>query len=37
MSLIVAVQVFKPPNPWVMGIMALLSELHAVPDVKVGK
>ncbi|XP_065914765.1 CCR4-NOT transcription complex subunit 1-like isoform X2 [Dysidea avara] len=27
-------RVFKPPNPWVMGIMSLLSELHAVPDVK---
>ena len=26
---------FKPPNPWVMGIMSLLAELHAVHDVKV--
>ena len=28
-------RVFKPPNPWTMGIMAVLSELHAVPDLKV--
>lgn len=28
-------QVFKPPNPWTMAIMAVLSELHAVPDLKV--
>ena len=26
---------FKPPNPWVMGVMSLLAELHAVHDVKV--
>lgn len=29
--------VFKPPNPWTMAIMAVLSELHAVPDLKVRK
>ena len=28
-------QVFKAPNPWTMAIMAVLSELHAVPDLKV--
>ena len=28
-------QVFKPPNPWTMAIMSVLSELHAVPDLKV--
>ena len=28
-------RVFKPPNPWTMGIMAVLSELHALPDLKV--
>ena len=30
-------QVFKPPNPWTMAIMAVLSELHAVPDLKVSQ
>ena len=25
---------FKPPNPWVMGIMRVLAELHAIPDLK---
>lgn len=28
-------KVFKPPNPWVMAIMAVLVELHQVPDLKV--
>ena len=28
-------RVFKPPNPWTMAIMSVLSELHAVPDLKV--
>ena len=28
-------QIFKPPNPWIMGIMSVLAELHAVPDLKV--
>ena len=28
-------RVFKPPNPWTMGIMSVLSELHALPDLKV--
>ena len=27
--------VFKPPNPWSMAIMAVLCELHVVPDLKV--
>ncbi|KAM7434782.1 CCR4-NOT transcription complex subunit 1 [Porites harrisoni] len=27
-------KVFKPPNPWVMAIMAVLVELHQVPDLK---
>ena len=27
--------VFKAPNPWTMAIMSVLSELHAVPDLKV--
>jgi len=28
-------KVFKPPNPWIMAIMALLVELHQVPDLRV--
>ena len=28
-------RVFKPPNPWTMAIMFVLSELHGVPDLKV--
>ena len=27
-------QVFKPPCPWTMGLMNLLAELHAEPDLK---
>lgn len=27
-------KVFKPPNPWTMGIMNVLAELHMVPDLK---
>ncbi|KAJ7383193.1 CCR4-NOT transcription complex subunit 1 [Desmophyllum pertusum] len=27
-------KVFKPPNPWIMAIMAVLVELHQVPDLK---
>lgn len=27
-------QVFKPPNPWTMGIMNVLAELHMEPDLK---
>ncbi|XP_064398380.1 CCR4-NOT transcription complex subunit 1-like [Halichondria panicea] len=27
-------RVFKPPNPWTMGIMAVLSELHSLPNLK---
>ena len=27
-------QVFMPPNPWVMGLLALLLELYNVPDLK---
>ena len=30
-------QVFKPPNPWTIAIMSVLSELHAVPELKVGE
>ena len=25
---------FKPPCPWTMGLMNLLAELHAEPDLK---
>ena len=27
-------KVFKPPNPWTMGIMNVLAELHMEPDLK---
>ncbi len=27
-------QVFCPPNPWTMGIMNVLAELHQEPDLK---
>lgn len=27
-------RVFKPPNPWTMGIMNVLAELHKEPDMK---
>ena len=27
-------KVFKPPNPWVMGLMSALRELYDVPDLK---
>ena len=27
-------RVFKPPNPWTMAIMTVLSELHSAPDLK---
>lgn len=27
-------RVFKPPNPWTMAIMSVLSELHSAPDLK---
>ena len=27
-------RVFKPPNPWTMAIMRVLSELHSAPDLK---
>ncbi|XP_031355964.1 CCR4-NOT transcription complex subunit 1 [Photinus pyralis] len=27
-------KVFKPPNPWTMGIMNVLAELHQEPDLK---
>jgi hypothetical protein len=27
-------QVFKPPCPWTMGLMNLLAELNADPDLK---
>lgn len=27
-------RVFKPPNPWTMGIMNVLSELHSEPGLK---
>ncbi|XP_054715657.1 CCR4-NOT transcription complex subunit 1-like [Uloborus diversus] len=27
-------KVFKPPNPWTMGIMNVLGELHQEPDLK---
>ena len=30
-------KVFKPPNPWVIAIMAVLTELHQVPDLKVSE
>ena len=28
-------KVFKPPSPWTMGIMNLLSELHQMPDLMI--
>ncbi|WAR11775.1 CNOT1-like protein [Mya arenaria] len=27
-------KVFRPPNPWIMGIMNVLAELHQEPDLK---
>ncbi|CAH1779661.1 unnamed protein product [Owenia fusiformis] len=27
-------KVFRPPNPWTMGIMNVLAELHCEPDLK---
>eukprot|EP00937_MAST-01D_sp_MAST-1D-sp2_P007077 g7077.t1 len=27
-------RVFRPPNPWTMGLMGTLHELYAVPDLK---
>ncbi|KAG2387119.1 hypothetical protein C9374_002154 [Naegleria lovaniensis] len=27
-------KVFTPPNPWVMGIVSLLVEIHAIPELK---
>lgn len=30
-----SVQVFRPPNPWTMAIMNVLSELHQEHDLKV--
>ena len=27
-------RVFKPPNPWTMAIMSVLSEMHSAPDLK---
>ena len=27
-------RIFKPPNPWTMAIMSVLSELHSAPDLK---
>ena len=27
-------RVFKPPNPWTMGIMNVLAELHQEPELK---
>ncbi|KAK2193621.1 hypothetical protein NP493_11g11020 [Ridgeia piscesae] len=27
-------KVFKPPNPWTMGLMNVLAELHQEPDLK---
>ena len=32
--LILYFQVFKPPNPWIMGIMNVLAELHQEPELK---
>lgn len=26
---------YQPPNPWTMGILGLLAEIHAVPNLKV--
>jgi CCR4-NOT transcription complex subunit 1 len=28
-------KVIKPPNPWVMGLISLLAEFHALPDLKI--
>lgn len=27
-------KVIKPPNPWVMGLISLLAEIHALPELK---
>ena len=27
-------KIFKPPNPWTMGILNVLCELHQLPDLK---
>eukprot|EP00794_Sanderia_malayensis_P019065 gene19065-20980_t len=27
-------RVFRPPNPWLMGVMGVLAELHQMPDLK---
>jgi len=30
------VQVFRPPNPWVMAILALLVEVYNLDNIKTG-
>lgn len=27
-------QIFQQPNPWLMGIMSVLAEMHGTPDFK---
>lgn len=31
-----AAQVFRPPNPWVMAILALLVEVYNLDNIKTG-
>ena len=33
-SIFFCFQVFKPPNPWTIGIMNVLAELHQEPELK---
>ena len=28
------IQIFQQPNPWLMGIMSVLAEMHGTPDFK---
>ena len=27
-------RIFKPPNPWTVGVLCVLGELHQMPDLK---
>ncbi|CAF4414558.1 unnamed protein product, partial [Rotaria magnacalcarata] len=27
-------KIFQQPNPWLMGIMSVLAEMHSTPDFK---
>jgi hypothetical protein len=30
----VLIKIFQQPNPWLMGIMSVLAEMHSSPDFK---